>query len=71
MPHKLKVKFENGEMKIEVDGTEIDTIKAIIMKSTGVSIDCGLTHNSFNCSLTSKEGEIEFAIPDSIYEALK
>lgn len=71
MPHRLKVSFESEVMKVELDGVEITSIKAIIMKSTGVSINCNLTHSSFGCELTSQEGEIEFVIPDSIYEALK
>ena len=71
MPHKLKVSFESGVMKVELDDVQINTINAIILKSTGVSINCNLTHNSFGCELTSQQGEIEFVIPDSIYEALR
>lgn len=71
MSHKLKVKFENGEMKVKLDGENISSVKAIIMKSTGVSVDCSLTHNSFSVDLISQEGDIEFVIPDSLYEALK
>jgi len=70
MPHKLKVTFESGAKKIELDGKEVKTIKAISLKTVGATVKCDLTHNSFGVDLTSQEGEIEFVIPDSLAEAL-
>lgn len=71
MPHKLKVTFEAGVRTIELDGQEINTVKAIMMKSSGHNLECQFTHNAFGATMTSQEGEIEFVIPDSLAEALK
>ena len=71
MTHKLKVKLESGERKVEIDGQEVTSIKGIVMKSAGVNLECSFMHNSFGVTLTTDEGEMEFAIPDSLAEALK
>lgn len=71
MANKLNVKFENGKMNVKVDGDKIETIQAIVLKSTGTSITCDFTHNSFSGTVTSDEGEIEFDIPPELARALK
>jgi len=70
MPHKLKVTFESGTKKVELDGKEVNTLKGVSLKMVGATVECNLTHNSFGVDLTSREGEIEFVIPDSLAEAL-
>lgn len=76
MAHKLKVEVKEGVKKIEVDDVEIDTIKAISLRTIGASVECNLIRNdsvnsSFGASLVSEEGVIELDIPASLAAALK
>lgn len=71
MTHSLKVKFVSGVMTTELDGAPCSTVNGVVIRSTGISVDCTVVSNSLNIDLTSQEGEIEFVIPDSLYEALK